>query len=159
MEDIEVAHLAGLFDGVGTVTVHIGRDANYAIGYRVQPLVYITQHEDHTAMLGKLDAFAEDYHIHHTMVEMSGPTIRFELSKPRSIERFLKKLLPYVVTQTEPSWLMLDEILPMIREDRHKTEDGVYKIAGVADKLRDSPHGGADPTYTQKYFKEKEGWD
>jgi len=154
MEEADVAHLAGLFDGAGSVTVHIGKDESYPLDYRYQPAIRLYRAKTDEAMLGKLDAYCEDYGVQYHLNDKD-ETVMFEVSNLDSIQRFLEPILPWLVTHHQDARLMVEEILPAIEENRHKTKDGFYELAGYADTLRGGPGKGRKAKYTQKFFKEK----
>lgn len=154
MDDHDVAHLAGVLDGAGRISAGISKENGYAVGYRYKPYVRIHRPENDSAMLGKLDAYAEEYGVRYNLIEKT-ESVMFRISDPDVIERFLEPLLPWLVTTYEPAIIMLEEVLPALREDKHKTKDGLYELAGYADELREVHHRGRKTKYSQEYFADE----
>lgn len=153
MEDEELAHLAGLVDGAGSISVHVNADSNYRLGYRYQPLFRLFRNPDETTILGKLDAYCDEYGIRYNIVEKTEETIVFEVTHQESIARFLEPLIQWLVSRYDDALLMLDTILPAIEDGRLETEEGFYEMVGYADTLRSRSRSGSQAKYTQEFFE------
>lgn len=154
MEEMYSANIAGLIDGAGAITAHIAKDEKYSVGYRFSPVVSIFRHPTDEATLGKLDAFAEEHGIHYR-VDDQGQTIAFKVWHLDSIERFLEEIYPWLVTKHEAATIMLEEVIPRMRNDRDKDREGFLELVEFADILRDTNRQGPEATYTMDYFKEE----
>lgn len=153
VQDTDVAHLAGLVDGAGTITVHIGRDKNYLVGYRYNPIVRLSRPQEDKSTLGKLDAYAEDYGVQYLLSEEDEHHTTFKVTNHDSIRRFLEPLMEYLVTRHSEAGLMLHEILPALERDDHQERERFYELVGYADTLRNVQSKGRNPKYTQDYFE------
>lgn len=161
MDNIDVAHLAGIFDAIGTVTVNVTRDRNYGIGYRYRPLVRIQRSgKADDLMIGKFLAYCEDEGVNPTVTEEAhtagdGTSVIMTIDDPDDIERFLEPLLEHLTTKFEPALILLEDVLPTVREGDHRTKDGFYDLMDAADALRSFNNKGSDPKYTKAFFAEK----
>lgn len=155
MDQTDIAHLAGVWDGAGAITVHIGKSDRYSIGYQFRPILRLHHPADDEVLLGKLDAYCEEYGVKYNLKDRSNErseTVVFQIIQHESIERFLTPLLPHLVSTYYDACLMLEEILPAVREGRHKTKQGLFDLLDVADELRSSARHGSQPKYTKDYF-------
>ena len=156
MDDIDIAHIAGYFDGKGRLSVTINPEDGYRLGYRVQVTLSVPTPEDEPAMVGKLDAFAEEQHVKYKVKTMQNRH-NFIVKEPKSIAAFLTPLLPYLVNRYQDANLMVEAVVPLLTGENDLTKRTVYELAGMADQLRQSSRGGQKATYDQDYFAEE--WD
>lgn len=161
VEDTEIAHLAGLLDAVGTVTVHVSKNDKYSIGYQFQAVVRIIRPmDDDDPLLGKLMAYCDENGIKYSISEKShGPdkdskSYEWFCKNPESIRRFLEPMLPYLVTQYEKVVVMLEQIIPRIEDGLHREKEGFIELMEFADMIRDSRRG-TEVKYTKGYFEEE----
>lgn len=161
MEPTDIAHLAGVFDAVGSVTVHVTKNQKYSLGYQYQPLVRLHRPPDHEALLGKFSAYADDQGVRYHISEKShggdrtSQSYEFVVNDAESIRRFLAPMMPFLVTNLEPADIMLGQVLPAIEADDHRSKHEFVKLMGPADRLREATQKGADPKYTQAYFEDE----
>ncbi|AGM10941.1 HNH endonuclease [Halorubrum tailed phage 7] len=155
MERDHVAHLAGVFDVVGSVTAQLTKTEDTRIGFRFHPLIRINRPEDQEVLMGKLDAYCEDYDVDHSITKRSDSgSFVFEAKSPEGIRNFLMPMMDYLVVNHEEAIIMLEEILPRVEDDLHLTEDGLIEIMGYVDRLRETSRYGAEAKYTQSYFED-----
>lgn len=163
MEDAQIAHLAGLFDAVGGITVHVTKSSNYAVGYRYQPVLRLNRSTADEALIGKLIAYCEDQSVQFSLSEKDktgdGDTTSYEwtVKDPVHIERFLEPMMPYLVSRYEEASLMLEIIVPAVKKGAHREKEGFYELMDVADRLRSSARYGPDVKYTKDYFADEWG--
>ena len=155
MENDHIAHLAGVFDVVGSITASITKTEDTRIGFRFHPVIRLTRPVSEEILMGKLDAYCEDYGVDHSITQRSDTdSLVFEAKSPEGIRNFLAPMLDYLVVSHEESIIMLDEILPRVESGEHLSEEGLVEIMGFVDTLRESARYGAEPKYTQKYFED-----
>jgi len=147
----QIAHLAGAFDVGGNITVKIDQADRYKIGYRMLPLLSFSRPSNEDPILGKLMSYCSEQGVRYRLMETGNNGAKFKTTDPNSIENFLEPLREYLVTTYVRSEVMLQEILPAIRDDQHKTKEGFYELMGAVDELR-AGNKGRDPKYTQIYF-------
>lgn len=160
MDDTDVAHLAGVWDGTGTITVRVGKNDRYRLGYQFSPLIeaYIPSHQE--ALLGKFDAYCETQGVNVKFNEKpneQSSTTAIQIVKHDSIERFLEPLMPWLVGQQWPATILLEGLLPELEAGTHKTKNGFVELMELADELRASNRQGPEPKYDQEYFEEEWG--
>jgi len=159
MKENKLAHLAGAFDIAGTVTVRVSKESDYSIGYSYQPIINIYRPKDvQDPIMGKVTEYCDEQVVKYTITEQSQgdgteTTSYTWVCKDRdSIEAFLEPLLPHLVTNYRPAMIMLETILPKVREGQHTSKEGFYELMGILDRLRPEHHGSK---YTQEYFAEE----
>lgn len=162
MEDDHIAHLAGVFDIAGIITVHISKDSDYAVGYNLQPLCRISHPiDDDDPLMGKIVAYCDEEDIAYSLTEAShgegreGKSHRLEIKRPEDIRNFLEPMMPYLVSNYEQAVIMLEEILPRIEESHHREEQGFYELMAYADAIRSTSRHGSRMKYTQEYFADE----
>jgi hypothetical protein len=161
VENEQVAHIAGFFDAAGNVSISIFKDAEYGLGYGLQPKLELRRPSEDDPMLGKLMEYCDDEGVRFSISEVSqgtdeeSPRIVWTVKDPDSIERFLRPLMEYLVTNYFRAELMLEVVLPAIEQDQHRTEQGFYELVGVAEKLREGKRLTTEPKYTQEYFEDE----
>lgn len=156
MNVADVAHIAGLLDGSGTINVQITEDDTTSLGYRYRPYVTIHRPLEDKATIGKLDAYAEECTANYNLIERD-TTMQFRVSNVASIERFLLPLAEWLVTRQEAAQIMLNKIVPRVEAGDAESKDGFYELVGVADNLRKSQHSNRPTKYTQEHFADV--WD
>lgn len=156
MDDVQIAHLAGVFDAAGNLTVHIAPRDGYELGYEYRPLVRLNRNKKDSALIGKFDHYAQEQGIHPSIEEKENH-LEYEVYGPENIRAFLEPLLPHLVSKYELTLLMVDEILPAVEENEHLTKQGFYDLMGPADVIRKETTHGPDPKYTQEYFADEFG--
>jgi len=150
----DLAHLAGVFDGGGSITANIGKDDNYAVGYRFIPLISISRPKDDLAMLGKIDAFCDEYGVQYHTRETDSSTV-ISVTSPDSIMRLTDELLPWIVSLHDSAILMRDKVLPLLEETDVQSRETFYELVGYADELRKRSRHGPPSKYTQSYFADE----
>lgn len=159
MEEADIAHLAGVIDGIGNgaVTVQVTKSDSYDIGYQYKPVVRFHRAESDAALLGKIDAYCEQQHVQYKLKERTDTASRlvFEIIDLDSIKRFLEPLMPYLVTVHYNAALVLEDVIPAIRNERHTNKQGFYDLMSIADELRSGTTKGREPKYTKDYFAEQ----
>lgn len=156
MQNDQIAHLAGVFDAVGAITVHVSKKEDRRIGYSFSPLVSMTRPTTQERLRRKLDAYCEANAVQHSVGKKTRPDSQdaflFEVKSPEAIRRFLHPMKGYFVVQDENVTIMLEEILPRVEADEHLTKPGLYELMGYADVLRETSRYGGTAKYTQSYF-------
>jgi len=159
MEQTDVAHLAGIFDIIGAITVNIYQDDDYKIGHNFQPLCRITYPVyENDPLMGKIMEYCNQNAVKYSLAEVShgqgreGKSNRLEIKRPEDIERFLEPLLPHLVSKYHPAMIMIEQILPAVKDSEHREKDGFYELMEPADKIRFANNQQNRMKYTQEYF-------
>ncbi|MFB6301658.1 MAG: hypothetical protein ABEH78_02170 [Haloferacaceae archaeon] len=164
MDDVDVAHLAGVFDAAGRLTTRV-RQADTAVGYRLDPLVRLRRPSSERALLGKLAAYCRGRDVRYDIVEDTAgaadglDTWRLEITDPESVRDFLEPMAPYLVARRTPAAILLDKIVPVLVDGGEPTKTEFHRLVGYADKLRahEAAAGGgpeSEPQYTQEFFED-----
>jgi hypothetical protein len=160
VNETDLAHLAGVFDGAGTLSIHIAKDDSYRIGYKFTAMARMNRPANNNdPVMGKLMAFCEEYGVSHKLNEVesdrfASKSYEWICQKPDSLERFLEKLAPYFVTHYERTVLMLEEIIPRMQDGLHTEKAGFLELMEYADAIRSSYSRNKDLQYDKDYFEE-----
>lgn len=158
MKESDVIYLAGLVDGLGAFEVNVSPHDSYSTGFRFEPKIRIGLHESDTAILGMLDEYCEEQGVKYSIEEReSSETLRFVVQGPNHICRFVIPFGDYLIRRYEAAHLMLNEILPAVKDGKHHSKDGFYELMEYVDELRSSVGRGREPKYTQEWFENE--WD
>lgn len=161
MENEQVAHLAGVFDAIGGVTIRVVHDTDYRLDYTAEPMLRLLRSNDEDPLLGKLMAYCDDEAVRYSITEKShgadrdSTSIEWVVKHPDSVERFLEPMMDYLVSNYFRAELMLEVVLPAIENGDHRTKEGFYELMGVAEKLREGQTLRQEPKYTQEFFEEE----
>jgi len=161
VENDQIAHLAGVFDAVGGVRINVVNDTDYRLDYTLQPMLRLLRPNEDDPVLGKLIAYCDEYSVRYSITEKShgrdrdSTSIQWSVKHPDSVERFLEPMMDYLVTNYFRAELMLEAVVPAIRDGEHRTKGGFYELMGIADKMREGRSLRKEPKYTQEYFGEK----
>ena len=156
----QTAHLAGVFDSAGSIRLRVKKDSDYTLGYTLRPKLRLGRPTDEDPVLGKLLAYCDENGVKYSIIESNKrddgtSAIKWVVTDPDSIEQFLEPMMDYLVTNYFRAEMMLDVILPAIRDGKHTNKEDFYELVGLADELRDDQTARKDAKYTQEYFEDK----
>jgi hypothetical protein len=155
VKDTQVAHLAGVFDGVGSVRLRVSKEPDYALGYALRPLLRMDRPDKEDPVLGELIKYCEEHGVKYSILETGNtqreqPSMRWVVKDKNSIERFLKPMYEYLVSRYYDATIMIETVLPAVRNGEHTEKEGFYELVGISEELRHN-----DGKYTQDYFAEE----
>jgi hypothetical protein len=153
MHDGQIAYVAGLIDGVGSITVTVRKNDDYRTGYRLKPEIRIQRPESDAAVLGMLDEYCDEHGVKHSMYEKNEDSIRLSVTDPESIRRFLRPIVPYLISNHEPATIMLDDVLSRVEDGTSRTEDGILELMPYVERLREESRHGSGYKYDRDYFE------
>lgn len=154
MEEIDVSHLAGAFDMGGRLSVKIAERDSIAIGYNFRAICRITIPDGHNNPLtGKFMAYCEDNVVNYS-TSVDGDSLRIIIENPEDIRRFLEPMLKYLVAQYELSLIMLEEIVPRMKDDQHREKEGFLELMEYVDMIRTSARQ-SQLKYDTEYFEKE----
>lgn len=163
VDETDIAHLAGVLDAAGTVMVHVTKNKRYSIGYQYSAVVKISRPaNDDDPLLGKLLAYCDENGVRYKLSKDSNKedsdskSYRWVCNKPDDIERFLEPLLPFLVSEYESAVIMIEQIIPRMKDGLHTEKEGFYELMEFADTVRESNPRRRSPglKYDQDYFAE-----
>jgi hypothetical protein len=136
--------------------VHVSANERYKIDYELRPRVRIKVPSEDTTILGKFDAYCEEYGVKYgSSTSQNSEAEIIEIRNPESIRRFLEPVLPWLVARFEEADLMADEIAPAVEAGRHQEKEGFLELLERSAPLRSSPKSGAG--HTVEEFEERWG--
>lgn len=161
VEDEQIAHLAGVFDAIGGVTLRVIKDSDYRLNYTLEPMLRLQRPNEDDPVLGKLMAYCDEEGVRYTITDKShgadreSNSVEWIVKDPDSVERFLEPMMDYLVTNYFRAELMLEVVLPAIRSGKHREKQGFYELMEVVEKLREGKTLRKEPKYTQEYFADE----
>jgi hypothetical protein len=160
VEQDQIAHLAGYFDATGNIRIMIEKSDSYRLGYSIRPQLRLQRPGKDDPVFGKTIAFSEDVGAKFSISEISSErreqdSVRWTVEDVDSIERVLKEMMPYLVTKHRKAVLMLEYVIPAIRNDEHLTKEGFYELVKIAEQLRERSVGHGNVKYTPEFFADK----
>jgi hypothetical protein len=160
MEDTQEAHLAGVFDAAGGIALRVSKDSTYKLNYNLRPHLSLRRYNREDPILGKLMEFCDERGVKYSIGDKTGtnqenPSVEWKVTDPDSVERFLKPLMGHLVTNYFRAELMLEVVIPSLRNGDHLDKEGFYELVGVAEKLREGKQLRVEPKYTQEFFEEE----
>jgi hypothetical protein len=159
VDETDLAHLAGVFDAAGTLSIHIAKDDSYKNGYKFTAMARMNRPANNNdPVIGKLMAYCEDHGISYKLNEkesdrFASRSYEWICQKPDDLERFLRPLMPYLVTHYERAVLMLEEIIPRMQDGLHTEKAGFLDLMEYADAIRESYSRNKDLQYDKSYFE------
>ena len=125
--------ITGFVDGEGCFHVAVNKNATMRSGYQVLPEFTVVQHERDVQVLHALKA-----HFECGVVRKNhGDRMAYRV---RSIEHLLERIVPFFVKYPLKTGKRVDfekfrDVLSMMREDEHLTDDGLERIRAVAARM------------------------
>jgi hypothetical protein len=161
VEDTDIAHLAGVIDGGGGITVKVIKNSNYKIGYTIKPVVRLLRSDGEDPIFGKLVAYCEEMGVKYTISEKShgsdrgSTSTQFEVNGQENVKRFLGPIMKYLVSRYFQAEGVVDYLIPELEKGTHRTEQGFYELMELIDDIRNPNQEGRQIKYTQKFFAEE----
>lgn len=157
VNDLDLAHLAGVVDGIGTISASITKNEDYSIGYQFRVSVTVARSGgENDPLLGKILAYCDEYGISYKR-QKTDRTVKIKIRKPEDVERFLVPLMDHFVSSYQRAVVVLDTVIPAMEEGRHLERDGFLELVEIADQLRATTSGGTEVKYDLDYFHDE--WD
>lgn len=150
------SYIGGLIDGSGSVTVAVKKDEDYSLGFTLQPRIKLIRKKPFSIQM--VDDWTAKNGIFAT-VRQYDDRYEFIINRVRDIRKFCEEIGPYVQDRLDEFQLLLEEIIPMMENERHLSDkEGFVEVVEFIDELREtSISSGGSTKYTADYFKKK--WD
>jgi len=151
--EITKSYLAGFFDGAGKIRPVIHESENSPTGYNLSLRVGVTRSWLRDSTINSIIQFVNNKGIEYN-INKQGKRTSIHITEVDSIKKFLEKIQPYLISNFEISQLTLEKILPAMRDNYHRTKQGVHDIVSLYEMVM---KGGEDRRYTSSYFQNQ--WD
>ncbi len=149
------AYIAGIMDATSSVSVVVSSQPNARLGYRIVPRIQLQRHQSH--LIGVVDNWALEHGIRGTIQQResaSGTKHIYTIENRDEIEQFLKEIEPYLVVKHNAIQILLNEVLPRLRDGVHMTKPGFVETMAYVDMVRDKT-ASSDMKYSKEYFEEE----
>lgn len=149
---------AGLIDGDGSIKLNIGSKPKMKYDYLLNPSISL---EAEVRSFNEFNNFMDQlcsklnitYTKQHTKRHGNPYIFRWSITGIKNVERLLKSIQPYLIWKRDQCDIMLNEILPRMKEGKHLTKEGIIEIMYYADILA-SLHGkNSRRKYSENYFR------
>jgi hypothetical protein len=156
VKESDVIYLAGLVDGLGSFEVNVSSHPDYATGYRFEPKFRMNLRESDAAVLGMLDEYCDEVGVNYSIETRSDSDLqRFIVQDPCDITNFVNPFGDYLIRRYEAAVIMLNDILPEVKDGKHTTKQGLLELMESADKLRESMNRNRETKYTKEWFEKE----
>jgi len=156
VKESDVIYLAGLIDGIGSFEVNVSPHDSYATGFRFEPKLRISLHETDEAVLGLLDEYCEEVGVKYSVEKREATgAMRIVIQEPNGIINFVDPLGGYLIRNYEAAVIMLNDIIPPVKDGKHRTKQGLYELMEHVEKIRSSHGRGREPKYDQAWFEKE----
>lgn len=142
-------YLAGFFDGAGKIRPVIHESETSPTGYNISLRIGMTRSWLRDSTINSIQRFIEKHDIEYNVNQQDKRT-SIHITELDSIERFLRQIEPYIISNFEIAQMTLEKILPAMRDNHHKTKQGVYDIVRLYEMVMNCDD---DRKYTSTYFK------
>lgn len=154
MEDKTLWYLSGAVDSLANLKVAVQKHDKYEFGYRMTPEVSISRPYSRDAIFGLLDEYCTEVSAVYYMDEGTKSSHKMVIENPDGVERFLKPIVGGFIQQYEDAELLLDEILPLLKDGQPQTKEEFIEVVEIGEKIRENPDR---LKYTAEYFREEWG--
>lgn len=154
MDDDLLWYLSGAVDSLANLKLSIKKRESKSLGYQAQSVIEISRPNSRYALLGMLEDYCNERGIRYYISDYQETTKRFELTRPDSIERFLKPIAGGFIQQPDNVEVMLSEVIPIFKESTEFSKQEFIELARLSEKLQRS---GRKSKYDTDYFESEWG--
>lgn len=145
-------YIAGFLDAEGCIHPGIYQSRRMAIGYGVHPETRIEIRKG-KPVLNEIQDYLADHGITATVWEEKEARI-LSANGAKDVERLLVLVLPHLCVKYNQAIIMLDKILPLMKQGKHLTREGFVEIMRYVDILSvEKGPNGPRRKYTETYFR------
>jgi len=154
-------YIAGMVDGDGEISSLISQVDDHKMDYRIQPHFKVVQTGNSMWNVMKvLESFSERNNISYSTREIKhgnddwNDGFSFTITEVESSIKFLNSINDYLVVKRKQANIMLNEILPRMKQEVHKNKQGFLEIMHWRDVMN-SYKGGQRGKYNLEYFEDE----
>lgn len=163
-EELVIRHnyIGGLFDAEGEVKCDIQKNSNgRGQDFYFTPAVRLAQAGSEDRLTRLLEEFCDSLGVNcHIRNEKSRngwqDTVRWSVSNRDGVETVLKTIRDRTIVKRKQIDIMLDEIIPRLRERKHTNKRGFLEVMAWKD-IMDGYKSGSRGRYNLRYFERE--WD
>lgn len=153
-EQWKYSYVAGVVDYGSNLQVSVESRNDAAIGYRITPSMYVSNTDK--VALGFLDEFCENHGIQPRLRE-TDTSYRLYISRRDDLQHFLQLIQPYVIARAEAVNIMIDDLIPGLKEGKQSERRDFLDLMEYVDQIREHLTTRGDPKYTEDYFRDEWG--
>lgn len=151
-------YVGGLFDAEGCLKAGPLKTDNVKIGYSVFPQTVISNQDE--GIMTLLREWSESIGVECKFYRNSkgeyDDTFTFQIQRLDDVERFLEELYPHLVIKREQARILLEDIIPLVRNGAHLKKQGFLEVMHHIDRLNEGK-GGNRGKYDLEYFEKEWG--
>lgn len=145
------SYMAGFFDGAGKIRPVIHESETSPTGYNLSLRVGMTRSWLRDSTMNKVEHIIEENDINYNINEQ-GRRTSIHITELDSVQKFLEYIQPNLIAKFEITQMTLEKILPAMRDNYHKTKQGVYDIVTLYEMVMSDSE---DRKYTSEYFEKQ----
>lgn len=146
-------YIAGFFDGAGKIRPVIHKSNTTDIGYTISLRVGITRSWLREDTVNKIIQILRNMDVQYNINEHNS-RVSVHITEYNSIEKFLDTINHILISNFEICVLTLDKIIPSLKDNFHRTKQGIHDIVALYEMVIDNSESRK---YTSKYFQNE--WD
>ncbi len=138
-------YISGYVDGEGCFSVSFTKRTRFLVGWETKTSFSVSQNHDRAEVLYLMQKYFDSGYMRR---DSSDNTLKYEI---RRIDDLIEKVIPHfkkypLFSGKQNDFLYFEKICLLMKEDRHKTLDGLKEITKIAFKM--------NPSGTRKYSRE-----
>ena len=159
-DDLLTVYLAGVLDSRNSFMIRVGKERSYRFGFSIAPIVRIKRNNE--ALINFLCHWSEENGIKYSRYESgSGDNVShvWEISDRDEVAKLIEIVEPYLLIHDEMAIEIRDELIPMLQDRVHSTEDGFLEVMEVVDSVREkgeSTSSKYDLQFFEDYFSSEQ---
>lgn len=149
------AYVAGVFDATSSVSVSVTTQRNTLTGYTIVPRIQLQRQQ--RDLIGVVDEWALEHGVNGTLRERetsSGIHYKYTVQSRDDVEQLLKLIEPFIVVKHDTIQIILNEVLPRLRDGVHRDKEGFIETMEYVDMVRESTKT-KNYKYDADYFREE----
>jgi hypothetical protein len=150
-DEFDPEYMAGFFDGAGKIRPVIHKSSTTETGYTVSLRVGVTRSWLRDSTVNKMTEALESIGVNYN-INKQNSRVSIHVTEYDSIEKFLDSIDHNLIANFEICMLTLDKILPSLKDNYHKTKQGIHDIVALYEMVMKN---SASRKYTSKYFRDQ----
>jgi hypothetical protein len=152
--------ISGLFDAEGHIIASVHAQGSRG-GHRLSPEIGLKQASEKTILDAIISRYSNIAGFHYSLYDVSdrrenrSDTEQMSVSSADGIEAFLRPLIPLLGEKRRQAKIMVNELIPAFRQQKHHTKEGFIEMMKIKERLDEQkPMSKEDRKYTVEYFKD-----
>jgi len=153
-------YIGGMFDAEGCIKTGPVKTDDVAIGYHafVQSVISNNDKPLIEGLQKWADEIGIDAKVYRNKQGKWDDTFTFQIQRIDDVEIFLETLQPYLIVKQRQCDIMLNDVIPLIKNGAHLRKEGFLEVMYHVDRINENK-GGNRGDYTLDYFEDLWGME